>query len=55
MGEDLTPKERYKIYLEEKARSEARDILAAKKKKVAAEKKKKEQTRRGLGALAWSY
>ena len=52
MGEDLTPKERYKIYLEEKARSEARDILAAKKRKrAAAEKKKKERTQRGLGCL----
>ena len=51
MGADLTPKERYKIYLEEKARSEARDILAAKKKKVAAEKKKKERTQGCLGCL----
>ena len=52
MGEDLTPKERYKIYLEEKARSEARAMLAAKKReRVAAEKKKKERTQGCLGCL----
>ena len=52
MDEHLTPKERYKIYLEEKARSEARDILAAKKRqRAAAEKKKKERTQGGLGCL----
>ena len=45
MGADLTPEERRKIYLEEKARSEARDRVAAEKKRVAAEKKKKERTR----------
>lgn len=44
MGADLTPEERRKIYLEEKARSEARD-------RVAAEKKKKKQTQGCLGCL----
>ena len=44
MGADLTSEERRKIYLEEKARPEARD-------RVAAEKKKKERTQGCLGCL----
>ena len=52
MGVDLTPEERQKIFLEEKARAEARDRLAAEKKERAAkEKKKKDATHGCLGCL----
>jgi len=41
VGADLTPKERQKIYLEEKVRAEVRDKLAAEQKQAASEKKTK--------------
>ena len=40
MDRDLTPEEKRKIYLEEKARAEARDKLAAEQKQAASKKKK---------------
>ena len=52
MGVDLTPEERQKIFLEEKARAEARDRLAAEKKERAAKQKKKKDATHGcLGCL----
>ena len=41
MGKDLTPEERRKIYLEEKARAEVRDKLAADQKQPTAQRENK--------------
>lgn len=51
MSSSLTPEERRKIYLEEKARAEAKDRLAAEEKERVAKRDNKDTIRGGVGCL----